>query len=179
MKRKLRVDTNTEFELDLAPLLAVMVKLVPVLLLSSAFVQMMVIETDLPQVVQQAIERQKQDQKKSVSMEVSPEEGIKIFVEIPGGTTRSVVIPRQSGAYDYQTLYTKMLEVKKTNPEVFQIDLIPAKNVAYKDIVKIMDEVRKSHNASDTFPVFDEKKGSTVETNYMFPEIVFVNMSEG
>ena len=35
---KMHIDRNAEFELDLAPLLAVMVKLVPVLLVSSAFV---------------------------------------------------------------------------------------------------------------------------------------------
>lgn len=37
--KKLKINHNSEFELDLAPLLAVMVKLVPVLLISSAFVQ--------------------------------------------------------------------------------------------------------------------------------------------
>ena len=83
------------------------------------------------------------------------------------------------GAYDFESLYSKLLAVKKSNPEIFQIDLIPAKNVAYKDIVKIMDEARQSHDNRITFPVFDEKKGQTVETNYMFPEIVFVNMTEG
>lgn len=45
---KPKINHNSEFDLDLAPLLAVMVKLVPVLLVSSAFVQMMIIETDLP-----------------------------------------------------------------------------------------------------------------------------------
>ena len=39
---------NSEFELDLAPLLAVMVKLVPVLIVSSAFVPIVIIQSELP-----------------------------------------------------------------------------------------------------------------------------------
>ena len=56
MRRRQQFKTlnPAEFELDLAPLLAVMVKLVPVLLLSSAFVQVMMVETDLPQAVKEA-----------------------------------------------------------------------------------------------------------------------------
>jgi biopolymer transport protein ExbD len=63
--KRIKSINPSEFDLDLAPLLAVMVKLVPVLLLSSAFVQVMVVETDLPQAVKEAI--QKQDDKKPVA----------------------------------------------------------------------------------------------------------------
>ena len=63
---KPQINHNSEFELDLAPLLAVMVKLVPVLLVSSAFVQLMIVETELPQVVQQALAYQEKQTKKTL-----------------------------------------------------------------------------------------------------------------
>ena len=176
--KKYKINHNTEFELDLAPLLAVMVKLVPVLLVSSAFMQVMIVETELPQVVQQAIDRQQQDHKKIISMEVSPQHGIKIVVDSNGKATVSTV-PLKEGGYDLVALHSRLIQVKKENPEVFQIDIVPENTVAYKDIVKIMDEARKARDLSVTFPVLDAKKNETVETNYMFPEIVFVNMTEG
>jgi biopolymer transport protein ExbD len=176
--KKLHIDHNSEFELDLAPLLAVMVKLVPVLLVSSAFIQVMIVETELPQVVTQAIEKQRQDPKKTISMEVSPQQGIKIIIESAGKSSENLV-PLKNGSYDYSALHAALLEVKKANPEIFQIDLIPENTVAYKDIVKIMDETRKARDLSIKFPVLDQKSGQNVETNYMFPEIVFVNITEG
>lgn len=176
--KKIHVDYNSEFELDLAPLLAVMVKLVPVLLVSSAFVQMMIIESELPQVVQQAVEKQNQDQKKSITLEISAQEGIKVQIEISGKISESKV-PLKGGLIDFPSLHQHLVSIKKQHPEVFQIDLIPNSDVSYKDIVKIMDEARKSRDTKVTFPVFDQAKGKTVETNYMFPEIVFVNMTEG
>jgi len=77
--KKLEINHHSEFELDLAPLLAVMVKLVPVLLVSSAFVQMMIIETELPQVIQQAVKQQENNPKSaSITVSMSKAEGVKI-----------------------------------------------------------------------------------------------------
>lgn len=176
--KKVKIDYNTEFDLDLAPLLAVMVKLVPVLLISSAFVQMMVIETELPQIVTQALERQQKEPKAKISVEISSQQGLTVIVEASGKNSQRV-IPLKNGAIDYSGLHQALLEVKKANPEIFQLDLIPANNVPYKDIVKVMDEARRARDLSIKFPVYDEKLGANVETNYMFPEIVFVNMTEG
>lgn len=176
--KKIKIDYHSEFELDLAPLLAVMVKLVPVLLVSSAFIQVMIIETELPQVVTQAIAKQNQEHKKTISLEVSHKEGVKIIVETDGKSSENLV-PLKEGNFDFPGIHSKLVEVKKANPEVFQIDLIPENDVAYKDIVKIMDESRKARDFNLKFPVFDEKKGQQVETNYMFPEIIFVNITEG
>ena len=62
-----------DIELDLAPLLAVMVKLVPVLLLSSSFVPISVVESELPQVVKEAIERNisNENDKVAIQLEIS------------------------------------------------------------------------------------------------------------
>ncbi len=177
--RKIKVDHNSEFELDLAPLLAVMVKLVPVLLVSSAFVQMMVIETELPQVVNEAIQRQDQQQTPTnVALEVDGKDGIRIVIT-EKGQEKVETIPLRDGAFDYPGLHQKLIAVKKAHPEVFKIELNPDGKVPYNEIVKIMDEARQAHDTNVKFPVFDTKQGKNVETNYMFPEIIFANMMEG
>lgn len=177
--KKIKINHHSEFELDLAPLLAVMVKLVPVLLISSAFVQMMVIETELPQVVSEAIQRQEQQPTPTnVAIEVDAKEGINIVIT-EKGKDQVENIPLKNGAFDYPTLHQKLIAVKKAHPEIFKIELNPDGKVPYNEVVKVMDEARQAHDSSIKFPVFDTKQGKNVETNYMFPEVVFANMMEG
>jgi len=177
--KKFKVDHNSEFELDLAPLLAVMVKLVPVLLLSSAFVQMMIIETELPQVVQEAIERQEQnkDEKASITLELNNKDGLKIIIS-EKGQNKVDTVPMVDGRFDWKSIHGKLVEAKKLHPEIFKIDLKPGDDVAYQDIVQAMDEARQSREKLK-FPVYDAQSGKNVETEYMFPEITFANTLEG
>ncbi len=182
MKRrfKLNINHNSEFELDLAPLLAVMVKLVPVLLVSSAFVQMMIIETDLPQVVQEAIQKQENNPKSAqIAVEVNKTEGVKIVVSENGQEKIEVIGFDSNKKIDYATLHAKFVEVKKAHPEIFKIDLNPDAEIPYKDLVKIMDEARKVRVSDVRFPVKDPKTGQDTSTDYMFPEVVFSNMLDG
>ncbi len=177
--KKIRVNQSGEFDLDLAPLLAVMVKLVPVLLLSSAFVQMMVIETELPQVVSEAIQRNdKQETPTTVALEVDPKAGIHIILTVKG-KEKVETVKLLGGVYDYKGLHEKLVAVKKAHPEVFKLELNPDGKVPYDDVVKIMDEARQARDNTVHFPVFDTKQGKEVDTNYMFPEIIFTNMMEG
>lgn len=177
--KKIKVDHNSEFELDLAPLLAVMVKLVPVLLISSAFVQMMVIETQLPQVVSQAIERQdKQPNPKTLALEIDQKDGIHIVVT-EQGKEKVDTVPMKEGGFDFDTLHQKLVSIKKSHPEIFKIEISPSGSVPYKEIVRIMDEARQARDSKIKFPVFDATQGKNVETHYMFPEIIFANTMEG
>lgn len=177
---KINVNHNSEFELDLAPLLAVMVKLVPVLLISSAFVQMMIIETDLPQVVQQAIEKQETDPKATqISVEVSKTDGVKIIITENGQQKIDVVGRNTDRQIDFKQLHVKFVELKKNYPKIFKIEFNPAADVSYNDVVKIMDEARKARDITVRFPITDAKTGKDTTTEYMFPEIVFANMMDG
>jgi biopolymer transport protein ExbD len=176
--KKTHISHKYEFELDLAPLLAVMVKLVPVLLISAAFVQMMIIDTDLPQVVQEAIKKQdEQPNKKSISIEVSSADGVK-FVVTTNGQAKTELVPVKDGKLDFAAVHSKFVEIKKANPEVFKIELNPSGEIAYKDIVHVMDEARRSRDHI-RFPIHDDKNNKDTETEYMFPEIVFGNTLEG
>lgn len=176
---KLNINHNSEFELDLAPLLAVMVKLVPVLLMSSAFVQMMIIETELPQVVQEAIKQQDNNVKAAhITLEVNKVEGVRIIVE-NNGQEKVEVVANKDKKFDYAALHAKLIELKKANPAIFKIDLSPDADVAYKDLVAIMDEARKVKSNDIKFKFTDTKTGVESQTDYMFPEIVFSNVMDG
>ncbi|HEY8272405.1 MAG TPA: biopolymer transporter ExbD [Pseudobdellovibrionaceae bacterium] len=178
--KKVKINHEYEFELDLAPLLAVMVKLVPVLLISSAFVQLMTIETQLPQVVQQAIEKNDKDVKAThITLEVKEKEGVKIIVNKQGKESSEIVAKTSDGKFDFVHLQERLREVKKQNPEVFKIDLSPDASISYDDIVKVMDECRRSRDANTKFPLFDKATNKETSTDYMFPEVTFANTMEG
>ncbi|MFZ4403882.1 MAG: ExbD/TolR family protein [Pseudobdellovibrionaceae bacterium] len=176
-----KVNHNSEFELDLAPLLAVMVKLVPVLLVSSAFVQMMVIESELPQVVQEAIHQQDQEQKPtSITINISKDQGIQIEVQDPGQNKKfAELVQLNAGQFDFAALHQKLIEIKKQYPQIFKVELNPEDSVPYSDLVKVMDEARKARDPKIQFPILDAKTGKSTSTDYMFPEVVFANAMNG
>lgn len=179
-RKKIEINENYEFELDLAPLLAVMVKLVPVLLVSSAFVQLMVIETELPQAVQQQMqEATPQDKQIQVMMTISNQNGIKI--NVTGEQINEVMEIKNSSAskFDYTQINEALIKVKTKYPAVFKIAIYPEKDVNYKEIIKIMDQARKSKNPAIRFPVFDKTQNKKVMTDYMFPDVEFGNILEG
>ena len=177
---KPQINHNSEFDLDLAPLLAVMVKLVPVLLVSSAFVQLMIVETELPQVVQQAISQQEKQVKKTIiTLQFGKRDGVRIIASVDGNEKVSTVNMAQDKNFDFEAIHSQLVELKKIHPEVFKIEFSPASDVAYKDVVRMMDEVRKVRGGQLRFPIKDTKTGAMTNTDYMFPEVVFANMSEG
>lgn len=165
-----------EFELDLAPLLAVMVKLVPVLLLSSAFVQVGVIETDLPQIVKEQIEQQKENPTAQVALVMKETGEVQIELERAGKVETFKVPAPAAGEFDYQGAAAALLTVKKQTPEVFTLKLNPSEKVPYAQIVRMMDSARRTPDKSEKFQLKDAKTGTTTETELMFPDVVFSNI---
>jgi biopolymer transport protein ExbD len=175
---KSRHNSNHEFELDLAPLLAVMVKLVPVLLLSSAFVQISTLETDLPQVVKAALENPPPENKTVVSLNADSLKGFSIKV-LKNGEIRELNVAKKGDAFDFQALHLALRSVKTENPEVFRLEFNPDETMTQADIVRVMDEARKSRDKNIAFPVFDKANNKQVQTDYMFPDVTFANLMEG
>lgn len=169
-------DTTGEFELDLAPLLAVMVKLVPVMLISSAFVQLMIVETELPQVVKEAVDRNdKPDPNLAhIRMDVDEKAGFTVVIT-KQGQDKEVKVPLKDGKFDFTGLHEQLVGVKKAYPDVFKMDLVPGPNVEYGVLIKAMDQARQAHDAGVTFPIFDAAKNAQTQTPFMFPEVVFAN----
>ncbi len=174
-----KFDTNYEFDLDLAPLLAVMVKLVPVLLLSSAFVQLSIIETELPQLVQEAVQQQDEKTSARLSMEMDPTKGFELVLRDTVGQEKTFLIPMLEKQWDFKSLHAKFVEIKNMNPEIFKLEFAPSAEVSYQDLIRATDEARKARDPKLVFPIKDKDAQQIGTTNYMFPEISFSNMLEG
>lgn len=174
-----RFEVNHEFDLDLAPLLAVMVKLVPVLLLSSAFVQLSIIETELPQLVQEAVQQQEEKTQARLMVEMDPAKGFEIVLRDSAGQEKTFQIPMAENKWDFRGLHAKFVEIKSAHPEIFKMEFSPASTVLYQDVIKATDEARQARDPKMIFPIRDKNSQQIGTTNYMFPEVTFSNMLEG
>jgi len=173
-----RVEDST-FELNLAPMLDIIVSIVPMLLMSLAFVHVSMIETPVPQAVEKAIAAQndKKDQV-SVTLHVSKQSGFR-FAVVDKGATKETVVAMKGDKLDLEGLHKETLTLKQSYPDVFRIELNPSEDVALDDIVKVMDEVRNVAKGEAKVTFKDVDTGKPVETNLMFPDIVFGNVAGG
>ena len=168
-------------ELDLAPLLSIMVKLIPVLLLSTAFVQVSIIETDLPLVVKNAIEQNQTDQNKpELTVTMDQSKGFIIDIDDPHGKSNQKIIELNSNQrFDFVALNQALIKIKQQYPSVFKINLNPQGDISYQDIVKTMDCARKPLDKSIKFQFQDKSTSEFHSTDFMFPEIIFSNILSG
>lgn len=182
-RRKVEVDLEKkgEFELDLAPLLSIMVKLVPVLLLSSAFTQIMILETELPQAVQAAISEDKPETDKvEIELIANYKQGYQITINSTKNGTQRVHIPlNDQNKLNFVGLNEELAKIKSSYTNLFTIDFRPDQEILYQDIIKTMDMARKPIKKELKFKFVDPVTQQESETDFMFPDVNFSNVIEG
>jgi biopolymer transport protein ExbD len=161
-------------------MLALMVTLIPILLLSTQFMQIVVIETPLPQVVQEAIEqdRKKVEREVSIALEMPDGQGFNLMVTVDGKVQDRFKIPKQGDDWDYKELHKKLVTVKRQHPKIFRLNLNPGAKVSYEHIVKVMDAARNLEK-EDGKVTISGKDNQVEETDIMFPDVIFANLVEG
>ncbi len=181
-KRRIKMNNDSEatFELDLAPMLALMVTLIPIMLLATSFVKVRVIGTTLPQAVKEAIQQDKNNKEKIVSIDLKMNtDNFQIVVkEDDVKVLEKMVLPKNS-EWDYEGLHKALYEVKKQFPKKYTINIYPEKSVPYNEIVKAIDEAREAKKEESMFTVFDKAKNNNIQTRVMFPEVNFSGLLGG
>lgn len=173
-----RSDDST-FDLNLAPMLDIIVSIVPMLLMSLAFVHITMIETPVPQAVEKAMAAQ--DEKKDhvvVSLHVSKADGFR-FTVVDKGASKETNVALKDAKLDLAGLHKETLNLKQSYPDVFRLELNPSEDVPLEDIVAIMDQVRKLARNENKITFKDVETGKPVETDLLFPDIVFGNVTGG
>ena len=173
-------NSDSSFELDLAPMLALMVTLIPIMLLSTVFVRIALLETPLPQVVEKAIEedRKKKEREVNVVLDMS-ESGFRLMVTVDGRPQETFRLPKVKNEWDLNGFYRSAHKIKMGHPNVFRIDLKPQETVKYKDIVKVMDELRTIKKDDTKATIIDSDTKQKAFTDVMFPDVNFSNVVEG
>ena len=172
---------DSVYELDLSPMLALMVTLIPIMLLATVFVKITIVETALPQVVQQAIEedRNKKERDVSIHLNMNGNKEFSISVLIDSKKSKTLSVASKSGEWDLEGLHGQFVALKQQFPRVFRVDLFPSEGVLYQDIVKVMDEARNTKSGDPTLYLLDKETNKKIETNVMFPDVIFSNVVGG
>lgn len=177
---KQRIDDIT-FDLNLAPMLDMMVALVPFLLLSVVFIRLVVIEAPVPQPVAQAIENDKKKKDKSVriQMRVNKNRDVSILVISKNNRKSTIRVKAKDQKVQLDTLHKKLVALKTKHQEVYSIELFPHEMVSYNEIIQVMDEARQAKKDEVSFEVVNKETKEKVKTKFMFPNITFGNVVEG
>jgi biopolymer transport protein ExbD len=172
---------DATFEINLAPMLDMMCSLIPILLISMAFVHLVVIDSPVPQPVAEVMEKDKNDKDPELSIRIVLNDNKSVHVQLnEKGKLKDLNFNADAkGNFDLEKLYHEMLVVKLNHPEVFKLELNPAERVPYKDIIFVMDRLRMIDKKDPEVTVLDKEKNSKVSTRFMYPNITFGNIVEG
>lgn len=172
-----RIEDAT-FELNLAPMLDIIVSIIPMLLMSVVFVQIMIVETPIPQAVEKAMVQNEQKNDVQIQLSVSKTNGFRLVVT-DNGKQREKSIPLKDQALDLDSLKKEILETKMQYPNQFRMELNPDETVNLNEIVLVMDKVRTKAATDPKITFTDVESGKQLETDLIFPDVVFGNVAGG
>ncbi|MEH6473224.1 MAG: biopolymer transporter ExbD [Halopseudomonas sp.] len=126
-------------EINITAFLNLMVVLIPFLLLTAAFNQLTVLDLYLP-TIGAADEEQVRD--KRPELEVTVRTDTLVISDRKKGPYLS--LEANDGSFDYSAMQNKLLEIKSKYQELTQITLLSEPDIAYNQIIEVMDRVRQT-----------------------------------
>lgn len=142
MSADLGRDDSSTFHVNLAPMLDIIVSIIPMLLLSVVFVQIAAIDTPVA-ASGSAAANAIQERAKLYAQSDST------FELRVGGTTPKVIkIDARDGKRDWDSLKARLIEAKNTYPQIQRLELYPAQNLPMQSIVEVMDHVQGFNGAA-------------------------------
>lgn len=177
-KGKFRDKADSTFDINLAPMLDVIVAIVPMLLMSVVFLRVNMIEAQIPQIVAEAIENNKNKPNPVTVALVIHGSSFK-FEVTENGKKSDFFIAALDGKPNVDALYAKAVEIKRKYQSIFKLEVKPSREVSLDNIVVALDKVRKLKTGEEGFTIKDEKTGNSAKTDLMFPEIAFADILEG
>ncbi len=169
---------ETDWEIDLSPLLALMVTLIPVLLLQTSFATLKMIETTLPvlsDAEQKPEEKKKDEIDFNLSLFANKKSELVMELVVDNKRLKSVTIKPDGEKFDFIKLQEELFAVKKKYPKENRLKLMPGDGVPYDIIVKLIDSSRVTPEKKPMR--FVSSTGENLETTFLFPDVVFGNIT--
>lgn len=178
--KRTRVEDAT-FDLNLAPVLDIIVSIVPMLLLSVAFVQVKMIEAPTPQVISEPANQQNPPKPEvTATLRVSKLNGFSFEVTDLKGVMSATKIGLLEGKLNLEALLSAAIKIKETYPELNKLQLLPEADIAFNDLVQVMDQVRQRPSRTPASTSISEAtKAAPVKNEYLFPDIIFGSVASG
>lgn len=157
---------------NLIPILDAVFIFIFFLLMSSSFINIFEITSDVPIVSDQPRPDDAEDPL-ALTLQVDSSE-----LTLRAGVPSQVIAKfgkTSDGGYDLVSLRDQLLEIKKEHPQERTIVLVPIVDLTYKEIVDIMDAVRIMRRTDEALFVTNED-GIDVRINELFGNVVFGNI---
>ncbi|MBD3288450.1 hypothetical protein GF337_06560 [candidate division KSB1 bacterium] len=161
-----RSTESEEIEVNLTPVMNLMVVLIPLLLTSAQFIKIGIIDLNLPPAVGgvDAAEAPKETEKKLDLAITITDEGFFIsssLAILKGSSEKSPSIPKSiSGEYNFEELSTKLFEIKKKAigkfSDVDKIVIQAEPDINYQVLVSSMDAARNVKIDDKMFELFPD-----------------------
>lgn len=161
-----------EEKLNLVPIMDSVFIFIFFLLMSAQFLHVMEIGSPVPIISDQEPPKKEKDPL-ALQLMIQPQELVLtkgLNKQIVGRYTRTV-----DGGYELDKLHAQLVEIKKNEIEEETIILQPEWDLAYEEIVKIMDAVRIL-NKTDEAIFMKDKDGLDVKVKTLFSKIIFGNL---
>ena len=147
---------HKEEDVDVTPLLNVLVVLVAFLILSAVFSRITIQEIALPT---QAEDGAASDKPPSVTIEVIVRQG---SLEIGDGRNITMTIPKLGEKYDIPKLSDVLLRLKEKNSEKQDAAILIEPDIAYETMIQVMDAVKIAEVKKD---------GGKIHKIILFPQV--------
>lgn len=159
MRRRSRRHKEPEKDLDITPLLNLVVTLIPFLLVSTVFTQIGVHNLNMPEISNGPGMAAIEQLKKPLVLEVVLYKNRLELLDRQTGPLKSY--PNVDGSYNHAALTQTLKAVKLRFPEVTEITVLMEKDTPYQHLIATMDAVRSTRQVQD---------GRTVKVD-LFPDI--------
>jgi biopolymer transport protein ExbD len=130
---------ETEFELNLAPIIDCLTVLIAFTLISSTFVAVSILDAGV------AATSSDPSTPPPVNITVELNLSGAVDIKVSGQATRSNRIPASEKGHDFQAMAKELAELKQSWPMVDALTLQAEGDVDYKAIVKGMEKARESY----------------------------------
>ena len=158
--------------LNLIPILDAVFIFIFFLLMSTQFIKIFEIGSDIPII---SNSKPKKPKKKPLALTVTIHKGhISVLTGVPS-QLRKKVGKTSDGKYDLNTLHDFLVNLKKSHLSEETVILEPMVDLKYEEIIEIMDSIRSLRNTDGTFFKKD-KDGIDVQLKTLFSKIIFGNL---
>ncbi|MAZ48303.1 MAG: hypothetical protein CME65_07050 [Halobacteriovoraceae bacterium] len=167
-RRKNQRDRET---LNLIPILDSVFIFLFFLLMSSQFLKIYEIGSDIP-ILSAANPPPSKEKPLGLTVEVTT----KGFEVSTSRGNINFIVPKAGGEYDLETLHSKLVGIKKANIYENQVIFEPQVDVEYQQIINMMDAMRTMRNSDDLLTRKNKKTGIDEVVKELFNKIVFGNL---
>ncbi len=160
---------NEVDDLNLIPIMNLMMTLIPFLLMGAAFYHIGVIPSSLPTHVPQGNPHPDKTKTVTLNLQVLPD---KLELSATGNnipdselSDMSLEVPKKNGAYDLKALQARLIQIKGQYPKSDTVIVLPDDGISYNSLVAVLDTTREQ--------IIDQGKTKDPLHKPLFPVTVF------